>query len=98
MMRVRSLAQPRQKNEARTWPALRLKAPGIFGSVAGARIGLDVLPRRITIVAVALREIIAGLRRSRCADNRAGGAADDRAGRGARRPAGQETAEQAADN
>src|ERR1700750_1347947 len=65
-------------------------------SVAPARISDHIIPGGIAIVAVALRQIIAGTCSSRRAGNRAGGAADDSTGCSTARPPRQKGTEHAA--
>src|SRR5262249_26207798 len=65
-----------------------------FSSIAPARVGRDILAGRIAIIAVAVGEIVAGMRGS----DRTGQPADHSAGGRAARPSRQEPTEQAANH
>jgi hypothetical protein len=66
-------------------------------SITIARVDHDILPGRVAVITTALRQIVAGTGRSRCANQRSGRAADNGAGNRTTRPAGQRTPEDAAD-
>ena len=69
-----------------------------FTSIASARVDQHVLSRRVSVIAIALRQIIAGTRGGLGTSDGADRAAGDRAGDRATRSSGDETAQQATDN